>query len=104
MADTTASLKGTITVLVDKTDPLNPIFKELYPLTVTEQVIGLNELIDIKISQIPLATSSTEGLIKVGDNITNNSGLISIASDNIIDALGYVPIDKNATVLNSNTT
>ena len=37
------------------------------------------------------ATSSTLGLVKVGSNITNLNGEISITKDNVTSALGYTP-------------
>ena len=37
------------------------------------------------------ATSSTLGGVKVGSNITNNSGTISLTKANVIAALGYTP-------------
>ena len=38
------------------------------------------------------ATSSTLGLVKVGSNITNSSGEISLSKDNVTTALGYTPL------------
>ena len=40
---------------------------------------------------LPNATSSTLGGVKVGSNITNSSGTISLTSTNVINALGYTP-------------
>ena len=37
------------------------------------------------------ATSSALGLVKVGSNITNSSGTISISKENVTSALGYTP-------------
>ena len=44
---------------------------------------------------LPAATSSALGGVKVGDNITNSSGKISLSQANVIGALGYTPPDKN---------
>lgn len=40
---------------------------------------------------LPTATSSTLGGVKVGSNITNNSGTISLTKANVTAALGYTP-------------
>lgn len=40
---------------------------------------------------LPAATSSTLGGIKVGSNITNSSGTISLTKANVTAALGYTP-------------
>ena len=40
---------------------------------------------------LPAATSSTLGGVKIGSNITVNSGTISISKTNVTDALGYTP-------------
>ena len=40
---------------------------------------------------LPAATSSTLGGVKVGSNITNNSGTISLTKANVTAALGYTP-------------
>lgn len=37
------------------------------------------------------ATGSALGLVKIGSNITNNSGTISLTKDNVTAALGYTP-------------
>ncbi len=46
---------------------------------------------------LPAATSSTLGGVKVGNNITNSSGTISLTKDNVTDALGYTPPTTNTT-------
>lgn len=43
------------------------------------------------------ATSSVLGLVKVGSNITNSSGTISLTKDNVTAALGYTPPTTNTT-------
>lgn len=40
---------------------------------------------------LPAATSSTLGGVKVGSNITNSSGTISLTKANVTEALGYTP-------------
>ena len=40
---------------------------------------------------LPTATSSTLGGVKVGSNITNSSGTISLTKENVTSALGYTP-------------
>lgn len=42
-------------------------------------------------SSIPKATSDTLGGVKIGNNITNTDGTISITDENIKSALGYTP-------------
>lgn len=43
------------------------------------------------------ATDSVLGLVKVGSNITNSSGTISITKANVTSALGYTPPTTNTT-------
>lgn len=40
---------------------------------------------------LPAATSSALGGVKIGSNITNSSGTISLTKDNVVAALGYTP-------------
>ena len=40
---------------------------------------------------LPAATSSTLGGVKIGRNITENSGTISLTKANVTNALGYTP-------------
>lgn len=40
---------------------------------------------------LPAATSSALGGVKIGSNITNSSGTISLTKDNVTTALGYTP-------------
>lgn len=46
---------------------------------------------------LPAATSSTLGGVKIGSNITNSSGTISITKANVTAALGYTPPTTNTT-------
>lgn len=46
---------------------------------------------------LPAATSSVLGGVKVGSNITNSSGTISISKSNVTSALGYTPPTANTT-------
>ena len=41
---------------------------------------------------LPAATSSTLGGVKIGSNITNSSGTISVSKSNVTNALGYTPV------------
>jgi hypothetical protein len=43
------------------------------------------------------ATSSALGLVKIGSNITNSSGTISITKSNVTSALGYTPPTQDTT-------
>ena len=38
------------------------------------------------------ATATVLGLVKVGNNITNTSGLISLDNSNVVNALGFYPV------------
>lgn len=49
---------------------------------------------------LPTATSSVLGGVKVGSNITNSNGTISLSSANVTSALGYTPA-QSATDLSS---
>ena len=40
------------------------------------------------------ATDSVLGLVKIGENITNTDGVISLSSSNVTAALGYTPLDS----------
>ena len=46
---------------------------------------------------LPTATSSTLGGVKIGSNITNSSGTISLTKANVTAALGYTPPTTNTT-------
>ena len=46
---------------------------------------------------LPAATSSALGGVKVGNNITNSSGTISLTKANVTSALGYTPPTTNTT-------
>ena len=46
---------------------------------------------------LPAATSSALGGVKVGSNITNSSGTISLTKANVTSALGYTPPTTNTT-------
>lgn len=45
---------------------------------------------------LPAATSSALGGVKIGNNINNSSGTISITSNNITSALGYEPLSLSS--------
>lgn len=49
------------------------------------------------------ATSSTLGLVKVGGNISNSYGTISLTKANVTSALGYTPPTTNTTYGNATT-
>lgn len=46
---------------------------------------------------LPTATSSVLGGVKIGSNITNTSGTISLTKANVVAALGYTPPTANTT-------
>ena len=53
---------------------------------------------------LPTATSSVLGGVKVGSNITNSSGTISLTKANVTSALGYTPPTTNTTYSVATTT
>ena len=44
---------------------------------------------------LPTATSSVLGGVKIGSNITNSSGTISLTKSNVTSALGYTPFNSS---------
>lgn len=52
---------------------------------------------------LPAATSSALGGVKVGSNITNSSGTISLTKSNVTSALGYTPPTTNTTYSDATT-
>ena len=44
---------------------------------------------------LPTATSSVLGGVKIGDNITNSSGTISLTQSDVTSALGYTPFNSS---------
>ena len=42
-------------------------------------------------SQLPIATASILGGVKIGSNITENNGTIEVSKKNVTDALGFTP-------------
>lgn len=52
---------------------------------------------------LPAATSSALGGVKIGSNITNSSGTISLTKSNVTSALGYTPPTTNTTYSNATT-
>ena len=52
-----------------------------------------NASVTIKDTQYVAATSSKLGLVKIGNNITNSSGTISVTKTNVTSALGYTPVN-----------
>lgn len=74
----------------------------IYPLTTLDAVYysdtqTAKDYIDSKISGLPVASATTLGGVKIGSNITNNSGTISITKTNVTSALGYTPPEVNTT-------
>ena len=45
---------------------------------------------------LPTATSGVLGGVKIGSNITNSSGTISLSSANVVNALGYTPSNASS--------
>ena len=53
---------------------------------------------------LPNASSTELGGVRIGSNITNNDGTISINKTNISDALGYTPPTQDTTYINATST
>lgn len=53
---------------------------------------------------LPTASSSTLGGVKIGSNITNTSGTISLTKSNVTTALSYTPVSKSGDTLNDGAT
>lgn len=51
----------------------------------------------IAAARLPAATSSAQGAVKVGSNITVSSGTISLTKANVTNALGYTPPTSDTT-------
>lgn len=51
---------------------------------------------------LPTATSSILGGVKIGSNITNSSGTISLTGSNVTSALGYTPFNSSNIIPKSN--
>ena len=47
---------------------------------------------------LPNATNLALGGVKIGNNITHNSGVISLTKQNVIDALGFDPEDSDSAI------
>lgn len=51
---------------------------------------------DVKNASPPIATIFNPGLVQVGDNIAiNEDGIISVNKENVVNALGYTPVDND---------
>lgn len=74
---------------------------------ITAKVLNdkINEVVSANAYSLPAATSSTLGGVKVGSNITNSSGTISLTKENVTAALGYTPptTDTNTDTKVTNT-
>jgi hypothetical protein len=53
----------------------------------------------ISVARLPLGTASAAGALRVGSNISISSGIISLGTTNITDALGYTPLSLAGGVL-----
>lgn len=53
---------------------------------------------------LPQATNSVLGGVKIGENITNTTGTISISKENVVSALGYTPPEQDTTYENATLT
>lgn len=64
---------------------------------VANGVATLDENKKLENSQLPVATTSVLGGVKIGNNITVSNGTISISKTNITKALGFTPIKQTDT-------
>lgn len=85
---------------IAKSVPSNAVFTDTTYSVVTASTNGLMSAADKKKLDgingngdyvLPAATSSTLGGVKIGSNISNSYGTISITKQNVTDALGYTP-------------
>ena len=53
---------------------------------------------------LPNASSTELGGVRIGSNITNNDGTISINKDDVSNALGYTPPTQDTTYINATST
>lgn len=97
------AIKGCLNVFIGEDQAGNPCYATIYPKTTIDQVENLVNYINLissdKVDSIPYATNQTKGVVRIGDNITVNNGAISIIKSDIINALGYTPVqltDNNA--------
>ena len=84
---------------IAKSVPSNAVFTDTTYSVATTSTNGLMSAADKKKLDgingnyvLPAATSSTLGGVKIGSNISNSSGTISITKQNVTDALGYTPL------------
>lgn len=89
--------------LVNKVEEVLAVFENytegsnLATLLASKQniITSNNKLSFNLISDVPMASKISFGLVNVGDNITITNGIISLTSDNIVSALGYDPGENN---------
>lgn len=55
-------------------------------------VNGMTGDVTIESNSLPTASSNTLGGVKIGSNITNTNGTISLTKANVTNALGYTPL------------
>ena len=99
------------TYSLNKTVPSDAVFTDTTYSNATTSVNGLMSSTDkSKLDGIaanannyslPTATSSVLGGVKVGSNITNSSGTISLSKSNVTSALGYTPPTANTDTKNT---
>lgn len=92
-AQSAFNFKGSVPTYADL--PANPVNGDIYSIEDTGVSYiwsADNQAWSVFGSSYGPATASTLGLVKVGDNITNTSGTISLTQANVDTALGYSPI------------
>lgn len=102
------------TYSLNKTVPANALFTDTTYSVATTTANGLMASADkTKLDGIaagannytlPAATASVLGGVKIGSNITNTAGTISLTKANVTDALGYTPSSSAAAVLKTEFT
>lgn len=97
------------TYTLGKSVPSNAVFTDTTYSAATQSAAGLMSAADKKkldgvaagannyTYTLPAATSSALGGVKIGDNISNSSGTISLTKENVTSALGYTPPTTNTT-------
>ena len=60
-------------------------------------VATLDENEKLTNSQLPIATATLLGAVKIGSNITASNGTISVSKTNVTNALGFTPIKQTDT-------
>ena len=103
VADGTISItKGNVVDALGYTPPESATGATLYSGTGTNTDGAMTQkattdVLDKKLDKTAAATSSSFGAVKIGSNITNTNGTISLTKSNVTSALGYTPPETAGT-------